>query len=93
AHTPTAIEIESELEEAALETEELQPLAAKTAPPSSDHNPTSSDPTPVSPPTNEEFKASEPSDTRITSSYSIIPWSPTHSDITHSYTFPTFVLS
>nr|GEW39741.1 hypothetical protein [Tanacetum cinerariifolium] len=50
------------------EVSELQPLAARTTPPSSDHTPTLSDPTPVSPLTNKEFEASEPSDTRITTS-------------------------
>ncbi|GKF30784.1 hypothetical protein Tco_0100582, partial [Tanacetum coccineum] len=55
------------------ETEELQPLAAWTAPPSSDRTPTSSDPTPVSPLTEEEFEVSKPSDTRITSSHSTAP--------------------
>nr|GEX55985.1 hypothetical protein [Tanacetum cinerariifolium] len=52
AHTPAAIDTESELEEAPSETEELQPLAARTTPPSSNQTPTSPDPTPV-----EESKA------------------------------------
>ncbi|GJS50246.1 hypothetical protein Tco_0600367 [Tanacetum coccineum] len=56
-----------------LEKEELQPLAAWTAPPSSDHTPTSSDPTLVSPLTEEEFGVSEPSDTRITLLHSTAP--------------------
>ncbi|GJR97289.1 hypothetical protein Tco_0269463 [Tanacetum coccineum] len=51
----------------------LIPLSARTTPSSSDHIPTSPDPTPVSPLTDEEFEASEPSDTRITSSYSTTP--------------------
>ncbi|GKC67841.1 hypothetical protein Tco_1100439, partial [Tanacetum coccineum] len=55
------------------ETEELQPLAAWIAPPSSDRTPTSSDPTPVSSLTKEEFEVSKPSDTRITSSHSMAP--------------------
>nr|GEU84017.1 hypothetical protein [Tanacetum cinerariifolium] len=80
AYTPAAIDIKSELEEAPLEIEELQPLVARTAPPSSYHNPTSSDPTPVSPPTDEEFEASDPSDTKITSSHSIIPCQSDRSD-------------
>ncbi|GKA41301.1 hypothetical protein Tco_0733894 [Tanacetum coccineum] len=73
AHTPVAIDTKSELEEAPSKTEELHPLAARTTPPSSDHTPTSSDPTPVSPLTDEEFEASEPSDTRVTSSHSTAP--------------------
>ncbi|GKC54630.1 hypothetical protein Tco_1077375, partial [Tanacetum coccineum] len=48
----------------------LIPLAARTTPPSLDHTPTSSDLTPVSPLTDEEFKAYEPADTRTTSSHS-----------------------
>ncbi|GJS20487.1 hypothetical protein Tco_0449119 [Tanacetum coccineum] len=72
-HTPAAIDNESKLEEAPSETEEFQPLAARTAPPSSDHTPISSDSTPVSPLIDEEFEASEPSDTRITSSHSTAP--------------------
>ncbi|GJV26120.1 hypothetical protein Tco_1378815 [Tanacetum coccineum] len=71
AHTPATIDTESEPEETPSETEEFQPLAARTSLPSSDHTLTSSDPTPVSPLTNEEFEASKPSDTRITSSHSI----------------------
>ncbi|GKC38996.1 hypothetical protein Tco_1051380 [Tanacetum coccineum] len=55
-----------EPKEAPSETEELQPLPARTTLPSSDHTPTSPDPTPVLPLTDEEFEASEPSDTRIT---------------------------
>ncbi|GJU91733.1 hypothetical protein Tco_1304156 [Tanacetum coccineum] len=84
AHTPAAIDTESKPEEAPSETEEFQPLFAKTTPPSSDHTPTSSDHTPVSPLTNEEFEASEPSNTRITSSHytapsdSTTPLSPDH---------------
>ncbi|GJT84095.1 hypothetical protein Tco_1058437 [Tanacetum coccineum] len=70
AHTPAAIDTESEPEEAPLETEELQPLAARTTPPSSKHTPTLHDLTPVSPLIDEEFEASKPSDTRITSSHS-----------------------
>nr|GEX35381.1 hypothetical protein [Tanacetum cinerariifolium] len=60
------------------------------------HTPTSSDPTPVLPLTNKEFKASEPSDTRITSSHfkapldSTTPLSPDH-PLTH--TSPTHTLS
>ncbi|GJV05696.1 putative reverse transcriptase domain-containing protein [Tanacetum coccineum] len=73
AHIPAAIDTESKPEEAPLETEELQPLAARTTPPSSDHTPISPDPTPVSPLIDEEFEASEPSDTRITSSPSTAP--------------------
>ncbi|GJV15447.1 hypothetical protein Tco_1360770 [Tanacetum coccineum] len=72
-HTPAAIDTESEPDEAPSETKELQPLAARTAPPSSDHTPTSPDPTLVSPLTDEEFEASKPSDTRITSSHSTTP--------------------
>ncbi|GJT87442.1 hypothetical protein Tco_1069159 [Tanacetum coccineum] len=84
AHTPATIDTESEPEETPSETEEFQPLAARTSLPSSDHTPTSSDPTLVSPLTNEEFEASKPSDTRITSSHSIAssnsttPLSPDH---------------
>nr|GEY01942.1 hypothetical protein [Tanacetum cinerariifolium] len=73
AHTPATIDTKSKPDEAPSETKELQPLAARTTPPSSDHTPTSSDPTPVSPLTDEEFEASEPSDTRITSSHSTAP--------------------
>ncbi|GJY79473.1 hypothetical protein Tco_0485274 [Tanacetum coccineum] len=73
AHTPATIDTESEPKEAPLETEEFQPLAARTAPPSSDHTPISSNSTPDSPLTDEEFEASEPSDTRITSSHSTAP--------------------
>ncbi|GJT85018.1 hypothetical protein Tco_1066735 [Tanacetum coccineum] len=70
AHTPATIDPESEPEEALPKTKEFQPLAARTAPPSLNHTPTSPDSTPVSPLTDEEFEASEPSDTRITSSHS-----------------------
>ncbi|GKB95205.1 hypothetical protein Tco_0981342, partial [Tanacetum coccineum] len=73
AHTPTAIDTEYEPKEAPSKTEELQPLVARTSPLSSDHTPTSSDPTPVLPLTDKEFEASEPSDTRITSSHSTAP--------------------
>nr|GEX23279.1 hypothetical protein [Tanacetum cinerariifolium] len=73
AHTPATIDTESELEEAPLEMEEFQPLAARTEPPSSGHALISSDSTPVSPLTDEEFEASKPSDTRITSSHSTNP--------------------
>ncbi|GKB00321.1 hypothetical protein Tco_0828314, partial [Tanacetum coccineum] len=96
AHTPTAIDTKSEPEEAPLETEELQPLAARTTPPSSDHTPTSPDPTLVSPLTDEEFEAFEPSDTRITSSHfttpsdSTTPLSPDHP---LTQTTPTLTLS
>ncbi|GKD43030.1 hypothetical protein Tco_1267675 [Tanacetum coccineum] len=84
AHTPATIDTESEPEEAPLETREFQPLAARTTPPSSYHTPISLDLTLVSPLTNEEFEASEPSDTRITSSHSTAssdsttPLSPDH---------------
>ncbi|GKE11195.1 hypothetical protein Tco_1414746 [Tanacetum coccineum] len=60
AYTPAAIDTKSEPEEAPLETEEFRPLAARTAPPSLDHTPISSDSTPVSPLTNEEFEATRP---------------------------------
>ncbi|GKB41238.1 hypothetical protein Tco_0886180, partial [Tanacetum coccineum] len=96
AHTPAAIDTESEPEEAPSETEELQPLAARTTPPSSDHTPTSSDPTPVSPLTDEEFEASEPSDTRITSSHSTTPsdsTTPLSPDHPLTQTSPTLTLS
>ncbi|GJV89564.1 hypothetical protein Tco_1533502 [Tanacetum coccineum] len=73
AHTPVTIDTESELEEAPSDTKEFQPLAARTAPPSSDHTPISSDSTPVSPLIDEEFDAFEPSGTRITSPHSITP--------------------
>ncbi|GKE84831.1 hypothetical protein Tco_1558573, partial [Tanacetum coccineum] len=63
AHAPAAIDTEFEPEEAPSETEELQLLAARTSPPSSDHTPTSPDPTLVSPLIDEEFEASKPSDT------------------------------
>ncbi|GKC18463.1 hypothetical protein Tco_1020613 [Tanacetum coccineum] len=59
-------------------------VTVRTTPPPSDHTPTSPDPTPVSPLTNEEFEASKPSDTRITSSHSTAssdsttPLSPNH---------------
>ncbi|GKC79870.1 hypothetical protein Tco_1130644 [Tanacetum coccineum] len=69
-HTPDAIDTESEPKEAPLETNKFKPLAARTTPPSLDHTPISSDLTPVLPLTNEEFEASEPSDTRTTSSHS-----------------------
>ncbi|GKD56525.1 hypothetical protein Tco_1289912, partial [Tanacetum coccineum] len=52
--------------EAPSETEELQPLPARTTLPSSDHTPTSPNPTLVLPHTDEEFEASEPLDTKIT---------------------------
>ncbi|GJT28491.1 hypothetical protein Tco_0908766 [Tanacetum coccineum] len=71
-------------EEAPSKIEELQPLAARTTLPSSDHTPTLSDPTPTSPLTDEEIKVLEPSDTRITSSHSTdlldstTPLSPDH---------------
>ncbi|GKG16698.1 hypothetical protein Tco_0361655, partial [Tanacetum coccineum] len=67
AHTPATIDTKSEPEEAPSETGEFQPLAAGTAPPSSDHTPISFNSTPVSPLIDEEFEAFEPSDTRITS--------------------------
>nr|GEY30309.1 copia protein [Tanacetum cinerariifolium] len=54
AHTPATINTKSEPEEAPLETEELQPIATRITPPSSDHTPTLSYPTSVSPITNEE---------------------------------------
>ncbi|GJY54073.1 hypothetical protein Tco_0445737 [Tanacetum coccineum] len=73
AYTPAAIDTESEPEEAPSEIEGFHPLAARTAPPSSDHTLTSSDPTLASPLIDEEFEASEPSDTRITSLHSIAP--------------------
>ncbi|GKC16445.1 hypothetical protein Tco_1013227 [Tanacetum coccineum] len=73
AHTHATINTKSEPEEAPSKTEEFQPLAARTTPPSLDHTPISFDSTPVSPLIDEEFKASEPSDTRITSSHSIAP--------------------
>ncbi|GKD65756.1 hypothetical protein Tco_1307864 [Tanacetum coccineum] len=95
-HTPAAIDTESEPEEAPSEIEELQPLAARTTPPSSDHTPTSSNPTPVSPLINEEFDASEPSDTRITSSYSTAPsdsTTPLSPDHPLTQTSPTLRLS
>ncbi|GJW41443.1 hypothetical protein Tco_0067288 [Tanacetum coccineum] len=91
AHTHAAINTKSEPEEAPSKTEEapskieeLQPLAARTTLPSSDHTPTLSDPTPTSPLTDEEIKVLEPSDTRITSSHSTdlldstTPLSPDH---------------
>ncbi|GJR46999.1 hypothetical protein Tco_1315102 [Tanacetum coccineum] len=102
AYTPAAIDTDSEPEEAPSEpeeapseTEELQPLATGTTSPSSDHTPTLPDPT-VSPLTNEEFKASEPSDTRIALSYSTAssnsttPLSPDHPP---TQTAPTPILS
>nr|GEX86267.1 hypothetical protein [Tanacetum cinerariifolium] len=100
-HTPVAIDTEFEPKEAPLETEEFQPLAARTAPPSSDHNPISSDYTPVSLLIDEEFEASKPSNTRISSSHSTAPSDSTTplSPITHSlrkhapYAFSIFVLS
>ncbi|GJT38426.1 hypothetical protein Tco_0938291 [Tanacetum coccineum] len=70
AHTPATIDTESEPEEAPSKTEEFQPLAARTTPLSLDHTPTSSDLTPVSSLTDEEFEAYEPADTRTTSSHS-----------------------
>ncbi|GJX40139.1 hypothetical protein Tco_0255129 [Tanacetum coccineum] len=72
-HTRVTIDTKSEPEEAPSKIEEFQPLAARIAPPSSDHTPISSDSTPVSPITDKEFEASEPLDTRITSSYSTAP--------------------
>ncbi|GJZ68337.1 hypothetical protein Tco_0631577, partial [Tanacetum coccineum] len=96
AHIPAAIDTESEPEEAPSETEELQPLAARTTPPSSDHTPTSPDPTLVSPLTDEDFEASEPSDTRITSSHSTAPsdfTTPLSPDYLLTQTAPTPMLS
>ncbi|GKC23887.1 hypothetical protein Tco_1026037 [Tanacetum coccineum] len=93
AHTPATIDIESEPEEAPSETEELQPL---TTPPSPDHTPTSPDCTLVSPRTDEEFEAFEPSDTRITSSHSTTPsdsTTPLSSDHQLTQTSPTPMLS
>ncbi|GKA52444.1 hypothetical protein Tco_0745759 [Tanacetum coccineum] len=55
------------------ETEEFQPPSTRSASLSSDHTPILPDRTPVSPLTNEEFEASEPSDTRITSPHSTTP--------------------
>ncbi|GKC48847.1 hypothetical protein Tco_1071592, partial [Tanacetum coccineum] len=75
---------ESEPFEDVRETKELQPLAVRTTPPPSDNTPTSPNPTAVSPLTDEEFEASEPSNTRITlshstaSSNSTTPLSPDH---------------
>nr|GEY28969.1 hypothetical protein [Tanacetum cinerariifolium] len=95
-HTPVTIDTKSELEKASLKTEELQPLATRTSLPSLDDTTTSSDLTPVSHLTNEEFKASEPSDTRITSShstdlsYSTTPLSPNHT-LTQTSPTPTRV--
>ncbi|GJT15395.1 hypothetical protein Tco_0874101 [Tanacetum coccineum] len=60
------MDTESEPKEAPSETEELQPLPARTTLPSSDHTPTSPNPTLVLPLTDEEFEASEPLDTKIT---------------------------
>ncbi|GJW31390.1 hypothetical protein Tco_0051422 [Tanacetum coccineum] len=94
AYTHAAINTESEPEEAPSRTEELQPLAARTPPPSSDHTPISSDPTPASPLTDEEIKVLEPSDTRITSSHttapldSTTPLSPDH-PLTQTTPIPT----
>nr|GEU96637.1 hypothetical protein [Tanacetum cinerariifolium] len=48
-------------------------MAVRIEQPSSDHTPTSSDPTPVSPLTDEEFTAFEPSNIMITSSHSTSP--------------------
>ncbi|GJX14140.1 hypothetical protein Tco_0205898 [Tanacetum coccineum] len=73
AHILATIDTESEPEEAPSETEEFQPLAARTSPPSSDHTPISFDSTPVSPLIDEEFEASEPLDTRITSPHFTAP--------------------
>ncbi|GKC43294.1 hypothetical protein Tco_1061016, partial [Tanacetum coccineum] len=70
---PATIDTESEPDEAPSETKEFQSLAAKTTPPPSYHTLISSDSTPVSPLIDEEFEAFEPSNTRITSSYSIAP--------------------
>ncbi|GKB85905.1 hypothetical protein Tco_0958177 [Tanacetum coccineum] len=77
AHILATIDTESEPEEAPSETEEFQPLAARTEPPSSDHTPISFDSTPVSPLIDEEFEASEPSDTKITSPHFTSPSDPT----------------
>nr|GEV39996.1 hypothetical protein [Tanacetum cinerariifolium] len=93
---PTVIHIESEQEEAPSKTKDLQPLAARTTPPSSDHTPTSPDPTPDSPLIDDEFEASEPSDTRITSSHSTTPSNST-TPLSHDHpltqTTPTPTLS
>ncbi|GKE44909.1 hypothetical protein Tco_1472193, partial [Tanacetum coccineum] len=83
AHTPTTIDTESEPKEAPSETEEFQPLAVRTSPPSSDHTPILSDSTLISPLIDEEFEASKPLDTRITSHFtassdSTTPLSPGH---------------
>ncbi|GJV73414.1 hypothetical protein Tco_1493409 [Tanacetum coccineum] len=96
AHTTATIDTESEPEEAPSKTEELQPLAVRTKPPSSDHTPTSSNPTLVSPLTDEEFEASEPSTTRITSSNSTAPLNsttPLSPDHPLTQTAPTPTLS
>nr|GEZ37685.1 hypothetical protein [Tanacetum cinerariifolium] len=76
------MDFESNLMEDVRGIEELQPLAARTAPPPSDHTHTLPNPTPVSPLTDKEFMASKPSDTRITSSHSIAHQTPPHPEAT-----------
>nr|GEY52754.1 hypothetical protein [Tanacetum cinerariifolium] len=68
----------------------------KREPPSSDRTPTSPNPTPVSPLTNEEFEVSVLSNTRITSSHSTAPPdSTTPLSLEHPLTYitPTLTLS
>nr|GEY10652.1 hypothetical protein [Tanacetum cinerariifolium] len=96
AHTLAATDTEFEPQKAPSKTEELQLLAARTEPPSSDRTPTLPNPTPVSPLTNEEFEVSALSDTRITSSHSTAPPdSTTPLSLEHplTYTTPTLTLS
>ncbi|GJU38070.1 hypothetical protein Tco_1186424 [Tanacetum coccineum] len=73
AYLHTTRDTDSEPEEAPLETEEFQPSSTRSAPLSSDHTPIPPDYTPVSPLIDEEFEASEPSDTRITTPHSTTP--------------------
>ncbi|GJR70013.1 hypothetical protein Tco_0016078 [Tanacetum coccineum] len=73
AYSPITKDTESDPGVAPSETDEFQPPSTRSASLSSDHTPILPDRTPVSPLTNEEFEASEPSDTRIISPHSTTP--------------------
>nr|GFD09195.1 hypothetical protein [Tanacetum cinerariifolium] len=96
AYLATFTDSEYEPFEDAMETEELQSLAARIEPPQSVHTPSSPDPIFVSPLTSKEFEAFEPSDTRITTSHSIASsdsTTPLFPDHPLTQTLPTPTLS